>query len=206
MLQKLIDLGTQTGGLLPSMGVLLVVMLAVIVERLWYFHRLHTSGQAMEHDLQRVENRDVGQLEKVAARYEGSLRCPIVSSALAAQEEGAATIERAVDIEIELLLPDLDTRLWVLEISIPLATLMGLAGTVIGIVHAFGNPGTTGGNGAAAPAVVAGLAWALVATGIGLLIAIFAVACLNYFGRRVRLVLDQMERIEAMVIGRLAPR
>jgi biopolymer transport protein ExbB len=205
MLQHLNLLRIQTGALLPSMGVLLLVMLAVIVERLLFYHRLLGSGQAMEHDLRRVEYRDIDGLEEATARYEGSMRCPIVSSALAVRDEGTAAIERAMDIEIELLLPDLDTRLWVLEISIPLATLMGVTGTVIGIVRAFGHPGATGGAGAV-QAVVVGIACALVAAGIGLLIAIIAVACLNYFSRRVRLILDQMKRLEAMVVGGLARR
>jgi hypothetical protein len=55
MIDKLIELSIMSGGLLPLMGVLLLITLAVIIERSWFFHRVLKSGLELEHDLQLVE-------------------------------------------------------------------------------------------------------------------------------------------------------
>ena len=80
---------------------------------------------------------------------------------------------------------------------------MGLLGTIIGMVHAFGILGGSGPAGGAAQMVTGGIAEALVATGVGLLIAIIAVSFLNYFNKRTRLALHQMELLKVMMINRL---
>ena len=97
MMQKLIELSSQSGGLLPLMGLLLLITLAVIVERLYFYHRVLKSGLAMEHDLQLVEYQNVDKLEQLAAHYEGSMQRSIISSALASRGQDAETMERHID-------------------------------------------------------------------------------------------------------------
>jgi biopolymer transport protein ExbB len=203
MLNKFIHLSIQSGGLLPLMAVLLLVTLAVIVERLYFYQRVLKSGLAMEHDLQLVEYQNVDKLEKLAAHYDGSLQRSIISSALASRGQDADTMERHIDEAVMWQMPKIDKHVWVLDSAVTLAPLMGLLGTIIGMVHAFGILGTSGPGGAASQMVTGGIAEALVATGVGLLIAIIAVAFLNYFNKRGRLALHQMEQLKVMVINRL---
>src|SRR5690349_23515973 len=84
----------MSGGLLPVMAVLLLITLAVIIERAYFFHRVLTSGHAMEHDLQLVDYQNAEKLEKLAAHYDGSLQRSIISSALASRGQDADTMER----------------------------------------------------------------------------------------------------------------
>ena len=203
MTDKLLQLSAQSGGLLPLMGLLLLIALTVIVERLYFYHRVLKSGLQMEHDLQLVDYQNVDKLEKLAAHYEGSMQRSIISSALASRGTDADTMERHIDEAIMWQMPKIDKHVWVLDSSVTLAPLMGLLGTIIGMVHAFGILGSSGVGGAAAQMVTGGIAEALVATGVGLLIAILAVAFLNYFNKRGRLALHQMEQLKVMVINRL---
>jgi biopolymer transport protein ExbB len=203
MMHKLVELSIQSGGLLPVMAVLLLITLAVIVERLTFYHRALKSGLAMEHDLQLVDYQNAEKLEQLAAHYEGSLQRSIVSSALASRGQDADTMERHIDEAIMWQMPKIDKHVWVLDSAVTLAPLMGLLGTIIGMVHAFDILGASGTGGAAAQMVTGGIAEALVATGVGLLIAIIAVAFLNYFNKRGRLALHQMEQLKVMVINRL---
>jgi biopolymer transport protein ExbB len=203
MMQKLIDLSIQSGGLLPLMGVLLLVTLTVIVERWYFYRRMLKSGLAMEHDLQLVEYQNVAKLEQLATHYEGSLQRSIITSALASRAEDADTTERHIEEAIMWQLPRIDKHVWVLDTAVTLAPLMGLLGTIIGMVHAFGILGSSGPGGAATQMVTGGIAEALVATGVGLLIAIIAVGFLNYFNKRARLAMHQMELLKVMVINRL---
>src|SRR5574341_1835044 len=172
MIDKLIHLSIMSGGLLPLMGVLLLVTLAVIIERSWFFHKVLKSGLAMEHDLQLVEYQSREKLELLATHYEGSLQRSILSSALASKSQDAETTERHIEEAIMWQLPRIDRYVWVLDTSVTLAPLMGLLGTIIGMVHAFDILGVSGAGGAATRMVTGGIAEALVATGAGLFIAI----------------------------------
>ncbi len=203
MFDHIVQLSIQSGGLIPLMGVLLLVTIAVIVERLVFYRRALRSGNAMEHDLQLVDYQNVEKLQQLADHYDGSLQRSIISSALASRGQDADTMERHIDEAIMWQMPKIDRNVWVLDSSVTLAPLMGLLGTIIGMVHAFDILGQGGVAGAAAQMVTGGIAEALVATGLGLLIAIIAVAFLNYFNKRGRLALHQMEQLKVMVINRL---
>jgi biopolymer transport protein ExbB len=203
MIEKLIELSIMSGGLLPLMAVLLLVTLAVIVERSYFFHKVLKSGLAMEHDLQLVEYQNVGKLEQLANHYEGSLQRSIISSALASRGDEAVTMDRHIEEAIMWQMPKIDRHVWVLDTSVTLAPLMGLLGTIIGMVHAFDILGTSGAGGAATRMVTGGIAEALVATGAGLFIAIIAVLFLNHFNKRIRLALHQMDLLKVMVLNRL---
>jgi biopolymer transport protein ExbB len=203
MIDKFIHLSAMSGGLLPLMCVLLLVTLAVIIERSWFFHRVLKSGLEMEHDLQLVEYQNWGKLEQIATHYEGSLQRSLISSALASRGQDAETTERHIEEAIMWQLPRIDRYVWVLDTAVTLAPLMGLLGTIIGMVHAFDILGTAGATGGATQMVTGGIAEALVATGAGLFIAILAVLFLNDFNKRIRLALHQMDLLKVMVINRM---
>jgi biopolymer transport protein ExbB len=203
MIDKFIQLSIVSGGVLPLMALLLLITLAVIIERAYFFHRVLTTGDAMEHDLQLVDYQNTDKLAELATHYEGSLQRSIISSALASRSEDAATTDRHIEEAIMWQLPKIDKHVWVLDTAVTLAPLLGLLGTIIGMVHAFAILGTTGAGGAATQMVTGGIAEALVATGAGLLIAILAVLFLNHFNKRVRLALHQMDLLKVMVINRL---
>jgi len=67
MFDHIVQLSIQSGGLIPLMGVLLLITIAVIVERLVFYRRALRSGHAMEHDLQLVEYQSVEKLEQLAS-------------------------------------------------------------------------------------------------------------------------------------------
>jgi biopolymer transport protein ExbB len=202
MIEKLIELSIMSGGVLPLMAVLLLVTLAVIVERSYFFHKVLKSGLAMEHDLQLVDYQNVDKLEKLATHYDGSLQRSIISAALASRGQDSETMDRHIEEAIMWQLPKIDRYIWVLDTSVTLAPLMGLLGTIIGMVHAFDILGVSGAGGAATRMVTGGIAEALVATGAGLFIAIIAVLFLNHFNKRVRLALHQMDLLKVMVLNR----
>ncbi len=203
MIDKLIQLSIMSGGLLPLMAVLLLITLAVIIERAWFFHRVLKSGLELEHDLQLVEYQNWDKLEQIASHYEGSLQRSLISSALASRGQDADTSDRHIDEAVMWQLPKIDRYVWVLDTAVTLAPLMGLLGTIIGMVHAFDILGTAGAAGGATQMVTGGIAEALVATGAGLFIAIIAVLFLNHFNKRIRLALHQMDLLKVMLLNRM---
>jgi biopolymer transport protein ExbB len=81
----------------------------------------------------------------------------------------------------------------VLDTIITLSPLLGLLGTVTGMIAAFGILSTRGMN--QPTAITGGVAEALIATAAGLAIAIATLVPYNYFTARAEQAMDAMERL-----------
>ncbi|AEB09103.1 MotA/TolQ/ExbB proton channel family protein [Desulfobacca acetoxidans] len=81
------------------------------------------------------------------------------------------------------------------------APFIGLFGTVLGIIHAFKDLALAEGGGG--PAVMAGIAEALIATAVGLLVAIPAVVMYNLFHHRLQVVLERSRVLEQLLLAHL---
>ncbi len=107
---------------------------------------------------------------------------------------------RAAD-EASLIEKALGRWLWMLETIVTAAPLLGLLGTITGMIRAFklfGKQGLVDPGG-----VTGGVAEALIATGLGLFIALIALFAFNYFSQRHAQVLDEMERLGTRLIDRI---
>ncbi len=82
------------------------------------------------------------------------------------------------------------------------AVFVGLFGTVLGVIHAFHDLSQKQ-LGAAAQGVTSGISEALVATAVGLLVAIPAVVAFNIFQRRVKDAVIEAEALKSFLIGKL---
>jgi len=202
MWEKLQTLTDMTAGIIPLMVLLFTVALAVIIERLYFFHKVLSQGAAMERELKRAPYRGVEELRAVAGRNVGALQSALVTSALESQSTDADAMERHVDETILETVPAMDKHLWVLDTAVTLGPLMGLLGTIFGMIKTFDVLGGDG-LGAGAKAVTGGIGEALVATGIGLFIAIVGLIFLNYFNKRVRLGVHQLELIKLTLVNRM---
>ena len=201
ILDFIIEISILSGGLIPLMALVFVIALALCIERWWFFRKNIKAGLAMEHDLQLVKYQDENAFNAVAKHYDGSLQANIIATALACRGEDEQTMERHIDEAIMWNMPKMDRNIWWVDTSVTLAPLMGLFGTIIGMIESFSVLGQAGsGN---PDAVTGGVAHALVATALGLFIAMICLVFLNFFNRRNRLALHQMELLKQMVINRL---
>lgn len=78
------------------------------------------------------------------------------------------------------------------------APFIGLLGTVFGIMDAFRGLATSQGD---AAAVMIGISKALVATAVGLMVAIPAVIAYNFFQRQVRTVMQNLESVRDLCMA-----
>jgi biopolymer transport protein ExbB len=110
------------------------------------------------------------------------------------------TESRAAD-ETQLIEKSLSRRLWILETIVTAAPLLGLMGTIAGMMHSFQ---LIGGNGLVNPiGVTGGVAQALIATAVGLLIALISLFGFNFFSRLQSQTLDEMERLGTRLIDHI---
>ncbi|MCW5624587.1 MAG: MotA/TolQ/ExbB proton channel family protein [Burkholderiales bacterium] len=202
MWNSFIELAALSMGVIPVLVGLFTVALAVIIERLWFFHRVLSQGAAIERDLKRTSYRDLDGMRAIAGRFGTALQAGLVTTALASKADGAESAERHIDETILDVVPKMDRNLWVLDTAVTLGPLLGLLGTIFGMMKTFNVLGGEG-LGAGVSAVTGGIGEALVATGVGLFIAIVGLIFLNYFNKRVRLGVQQMELIKLTVVNRL---
>lgn len=203
MIETIIHFSIMSGGLLPLMGLLLLITLTVIVERLYFYHRVLKSGDALERDLRDVGYQEKEKLKQLEEHYSETLQVALITTSLTSDVKDTEAMDRQLEESIMWQLPKIDRSIWLLDTSVTLAPLMGLLGTIIGMVHAFDVLGTSGSTESTTKMVTGGIAEALVATGGGLLIAIIAVLFLNHFNKRVRLAMHQMDLIKTMLLNRL---
>jgi biopolymer transport protein ExbB len=110
-------------------------------------------------------------------------------------------VESRAGDEAKLIENALSRGLWVLETIVTAAPLLGLLGTITGMMHSFQ---LIGGKGLVDPiGVTGGVAQALIATALGLLIAITALFAFNYFSQRQSQVLDEMERLGTRLLDNI---
>ena len=138
------------------------------------------------------------QLETLGPRNAYSRFFGVIS---ANREKPAWWVESRAGDEAGRIEKTLSRGLWVLETIVTAAPLMGLLGTITGMMQSFK---VIGGAGLVAPTqVTAGVAHALIATALGLLIALFALFAFNFFSRTQSQALDSMERLGSRLIDHI---
>ena len=172
-----------------------IVSLTVIGERLWTFRGMlgHTA------DLTRALYADVtrGDVGAAVARAEAARATPAGRTFLDLLRHSAALpVEELDQLSAERRFEEMERlkgSLWILGTVASSAPFIGLFGTVVGIVKAFHHMAVLGSGGFAV--VAAGISEALIATALGLVVAIVALIFYNYFQTR-------LDRIEAaLTIG-----
>ncbi|MGA2192652.1 MAG: MotA/TolQ/ExbB proton channel family protein [Nitrospirota bacterium] len=107
---------------------------------------------------------------------------------------------RAAD-EAQVIEKGLKRGLWVLETIVTAAPLLGLVGTIVGMMESFK---LIGGSGLVNPTgITGGVAQALIATTLGLIIAIIALFAFNFFSNQGSKTMDEMERLGTRLIDHI---
>ncbi|HTC23857.1 MAG TPA: MotA/TolQ/ExbB proton channel family protein [Gemmatimonadales bacterium] len=107
-------------------------------------------------------------------------------------------VESRAAEEATLIEQALARWLWILETIVTAAPLLGLLGTITGMIrafHLFGAEGLVDPRG-----VTGGVAEALIATAVGLFIALIALFAFNYFSHRQAQVMDEMEQLGTRLV------
>ena len=155
---------------------------AVILERIWFFVRERRPHARIEEALATLRSSGI-----VAARTglsgAPSMDAAVARACLLHADEGAAAAEEHLAAAMEEERLRYERGLAFLGTLGNNAPFIGLFGTVLGIIRAFHDLALSQAQGT--QAVMAGIAEALVATGIGLLVALPAVAAYNAFTRHV---------------------
>ena len=198
--------------ILSLLGSLSLISVAIIVERWLYFRtrdeNLETLATALDEPLSQ------GNIPGAIAILEQSrsTAAAIAAAGLRLAPRGAMAGEKAMQSATALERSRLERFLTYLGTLGNNAPFVGLFGTVVGVIAAFeelghGAPGHGSGSAAsqvASQAVMSSIAEALVATAVGIVVALPAVAAYNYFQRRITTLLSGSEVLSNLVLAYLS--
>jgi biopolymer transport protein ExbB len=178
----------------PVMLVILgcsVITLGLALERTLYFWKRRGSPDTVLHTA--LDHVRQGQIKEAVwvCRSTPHPVGPVAATLLQSANRPSEVIEEKLHIALSEQKLQLERNLGVLGTMGNTAPLIGLLGTVWGIMRAFHDMASTG---SAGPSVVAaGVAEALFTTAAGLLVAVPAVMLYNHFVRRIAVMLTVAE-------------
>jgi biopolymer transport protein ExbB len=162
-----------------------VVSVAVVLERLWFLRNIGTTTLRITDSISDPIKK--GQRDLAIAICRQNSHCPagrILMRVIETEKEHGK--ESAGTFAGEAMFEEgqkLKKHLWILGTVASSAPFIGLLGTVVGIIKAFEEMAISGTGGFAI--VAAGISEALVATALGLGVAIIALIFYNYFQIRI---------------------
>lgn len=180
----------QKGG--PVMYPLLVcsiVSIALILERtlFWSLQSLRNRPKVLARALGLVAEGKIPQAKEILSQTRDAISNVLLTGLTANSSSPVERMEMAAGkelLQMQRFLPLMNTL-------ITLAPLLGILGTVTGIIHSFELLGTS--VVADPKGVSAGVAEALITTAVGLTIAIWTLLPYNHFSKKVDLVQSRME-------------
>lgn len=183
--QKLLGVTlTSAEWVLWLLVVLSVLSIAVMLERAIYFwvHRLDNYEQVAA----KLSKGEYEAARSLVGDRKG-MEAAVVREALAAVPQGVHSVEEVIAAMVAHERPSYERFLSYLGTLGSNAPFVGLFGTVLGIIKAFHDLGQVGAKGAQVQqTVMAGISEALVATAVGLAVAIPAVVAYNAFTRNLK--------------------
>jgi biopolymer transport protein ExbB len=199
MLANIIFQFFSKGG--PIMWPILIsalVAVAVVGERAfwWWNESRKRDPQKMEQLLAALENADVPAATQIAAGSED----PVIRMIYQGLNHVHTSLPGALQLAAGIELKRAGRFLTVMDTLVTLAPLLGLLGTVTGLMRAFLNIGSAE---LSVSAVTGGIGEALIATACGLGIAIFALIPFNFFSAKLTQLQFDLEtaatNVEVMV-------
>ncbi|MHC1763209.1 MAG: MotA/TolQ/ExbB proton channel family protein [Verrucomicrobiia bacterium] len=191
----------QHGG--PMMYLLVVVSavaMAVFVERLLHYHRAQINSAEFLNGVRNVLKREnVVEAISICEATPGPV-ARLVKVAILNRENGRDGVREALEEAGLLEVPRLEDKLNLLATIAQIAPIMGLLGTVLGLMTVFSELHAQG-LAAHSPRLASGVWEALVCTAFGLAIAIPSYAGYNYLVSRVNSIVLDMEKASTEILN-----
>ena len=178
----------QAGG--PVMYLLLACSLFVGyigIERALFYGNMDAGKAFAEQFYTQMKLRRCDQAQQLAAGAHGGL--PIILQEVF-QGQAGPDVKAFVEMQSGIFIAKLRNRLYYLSVIVTMAPLLGLLGTISGMIRAFSVLNIQSGQ---AIAITGGVGEALIATAFGLCVAILALAVHAYFTQRLDRIITDME-------------
>lgn len=198
LINQTLHLFHQGGPIMYVMIVCSFFTVAIAVERLLYFKNITQNLAEFQQKFKPLmEKSRFVEATQLCDQTSPNILAGIASAGLQAFQQGSK-LEAALESAASLAAARMRERLDDLSMIVTLSPLLGLLGTVIGMIQSFSVLQVQTGQ---PMAITGGVGEALVATATGLSIATLALILHNTFSRKVNRLITEIEQIAAFVIS-----
>ena len=189
----------RSGGwlMLPILGCSILAA-AIIVERFWSLDPNRVTPKNLMPQVWVWLKNDQLDSTKIRNLHMSSPLGHILAAGLSSRGDGKEAMTESTQRAGSLVIYEMESYLGTLGIIAAICPLLGLLGTVTGMVQVFGEIMT--GGGAIASPLAAGISSALLTTAAGLAVAIPAYVFHRYFTRRIEILILNLEQESSKLI------
>ncbi len=176
-----------------------VFAVTIAVERYLYFKSCDSGALFADEACRFLKKGDFNGAEELSHKT-GGANARILFSALQLRRFGAGYLEKYLESEASITVADLRRRIPYLGIIVTMSPLLGLLGTVVGMISSFNVFAAQTGQ---PHAITGGVGEALIATASGLVVALVALVAHSYFAQKIDTMLTDMEKTYSVLIEAL---
>ncbi|MGL4393812.1 MAG: MotA/TolQ/ExbB proton channel family protein [Brevinema sp.] len=193
----------QGGWVMAAIVLSSIIGLAVFIERSFYLISVSRNANIIRREMQeRFRGLKIGEAISICDNHPGTASI-IIRAGLSMATRSREEMEKAMDDVAKFEIPKLTKHLPILGTIVNVSTLLGLLGTVLGMISSttvlanqgLGNPQD----------LIGGIAKALVTTAGGLIVAIPALIAYNYLTTKVDTIITEIENTALDLVKVLKP-
>ena len=195
-MENFIHLFNSGGFVMYPLLILSLITLAIAIERFYYFRNNRKGSKTFFHGVYHAAAaKDWDVVRQLCTEFPSALSRVIANGM--AHDKSEAAMKSAFEDRMSMESISFHRYLDYLSAIVTIAPLLGLLGTVTGMIQTF----SVLDNGGGAAAITGGVGEALVATASGLCVAIIAFCFYTYFDHQLDTLVTDTERLCSTVIG-----
>ena len=195
-MENFIHLFNSGGFVMYPLLILSLITLAIAVERFYYFRNNRKGSKTFFHGVYHAAAaKDWDVVRQLCSEFPSALS-RIIEQGMA-HDKSEAAMKSAFEDRMSMESISFHRYLDYLSAIVTIAPLLGLLGTVTGMIQTF----SVLDNGGGAAAITGGVGEALVATASGLCVAIIAFCFYTYFDHQLDTLVTDTERLCSTVLG-----
>ena len=188
----------RAGGLLMIPIVICSVLItAIVIERLWTLDAKKVSPKNLVPQIWVWLKNDQLNSTKLKKIRESSPLGVILAAGLGSYKSGKEAMIESTETAASIVIHEMEYNLGTLGIIASICPLLGLLGTVTGMIQVFGE---TISSSPATPSLATGISSALITTAAGLIVAIPAYIFHRYFTRKIEVLILNLEQETSKLI------
>ena len=195
-MENFIHLFNSGGFVMYPLLILSLIPLAIAIERFYYFRNNRKGSKTFFHGVYHAAAaKDWDVVRQLCSEFPSALS-RIIEQGMA-HDQSEAAMKSAFEDRMSMESISFHRYLDYLSAIVTIAPLLGLLGTVTGMIQTF----SVLDNGGGAGAITGGVGEALVATASGLCVAIIAFCFYTYFDHQLDTLVTDTERLCSTVLG-----
>lgn len=181
-----------------------IIMITLIVERVITLRKLSTDPEGLLDDIKGVYQPGGDATNAIELSLKSGMIGKIFARGLRNASRPADAIEMSMEHEAASETPNLEANLAIIKTIINIAPLLGLLGTIAGMISSFRAASQAGLSNPTQ--ILGGISEALISTATGITLAVVGFVFHNYFANYIRKTIEDVEYYGAELVNYITGR